>query len=120
MKKILLLSIGFLFAGLGFIGTILPVLPSTPFLLIAAWAFARGSDRFNTWFRSTKLYRNHLDCFVRNRSMKRTTKAALITFASSMMLLSFILTDNLFVRIFLGAMWLFLLWYFKFRIKTEE
>ncbi len=119
MKKAILITIGILFTGLGFIGTLLPVLPTTPFLLVAAWAFAKGSDRFDTWFRGTKLYREHLETFVSKRSMKLKTKIGLLTFASTMMLISFLLTDSLFVKIFLGLMWLFLLWYFKFRIKTE-
>ncbi len=118
LRKLLFVTIGFIFAGLGFIGSLLPVLPTTPFLLIAAWAFARGSDRFNHWFHNTKLYQNHLESFVKNRSMKLKTKIGLVSFASTMMAISFFLTDKLFVRIFLVAMWLFLLWYFKFRIRT--
>ena len=52
---------GFAFFGLGALGAVVPVLPTTPFLLVAAFCFARSSDRLNAWFRSTRLYREVLE-----------------------------------------------------------
>ena len=47
--KAFYLLLGFLFFILGAIGTVVPGLPTTVFMLLALWAFARSSDRFHSW-----------------------------------------------------------------------
>ena len=59
IKKFIYISVGLISFALGAIGVVLPVLPTTPFLLLASFCFAKGSDRFNTWFINTKIYRKH-------------------------------------------------------------
>ena len=60
LKKYLYVIIGLLSLVIGMIGVILPVLPTTPFLLLTSFCFMKGSKRFNKWFKSTKIYKKHL------------------------------------------------------------
>ncbi len=118
--KTLYLIIGFLFFGLGAIGVILPVLPTTPFLLVASYCFARGSKRFNDWFLSTKIYQKHLNSFVKERAMTLKTKISLLSFASAMLILAFCLVDVIYARILIIAVMIFKYYYFICRIKTIQ
>ena len=68
------MAAGVVFLGIGAVGVALPVLPTTPFLLLASFCLAKGSRRLHEWFVGTKLYQNHLDSFVRNRAMTLKTK----------------------------------------------
>ena len=56
VKKGIYICIGLVAFALGAIGVILPILPTTPFLLLASFCFAKGSERFNTWFISICRY----------------------------------------------------------------
>ena len=71
LKKILYMVLGCIGAALGALGAVLPLLPAFPFLLLAAFCFARSSERLNRWFTGTKLYKNNLESYVNGRGMTR-------------------------------------------------
>lgn len=52
----LFIGLGSIFVGLGFLGLFLPLLPTTPFLLLAAACYARGSDRFYQWLMQHRIF----------------------------------------------------------------
>ena len=116
--KVIYFIIGLLSFILGAIGVVLPILPTTPFLLVAAFCFARSSKKVNDWFLQTKLYQNHLDSFVQERAMTLKTKAMILGFASMMLAFPLILSNNLFLRILIIALYLIKYYYFMFKIKT--
>lgn len=62
VKHLLLLTLGWLSVILGVVGIFLPIMPTTPFILLAAWCFARTSPRFHHWLRNHK----HLGLIVRS------------------------------------------------------
>lgn len=56
LKKALWIILGCVSLALGAVGAVLPLLPSFPFLLLAAVSFAKSSEKLSRWFTSTKLY----------------------------------------------------------------
>ncbi len=56
MKKLTLLMAGHFFLILGFIGAFLPVLPTTPFLLLAAYFYSKADSRLLNWLKEHKLF----------------------------------------------------------------
>lgn len=109
--RIMWLILGFLAMGIGAVGVILPVLPTTPFLLLASFCLARGSERFHRWFTGTKLYRRHLESFVRNRAMTLKTKFSLLIPA-------FLAMSNVYGRVFIIFLIFFKYIYFFTKIRT--
>lgn len=82
--KILWQIFGWLNVGLGALGSVLPLLPTTPFLLVAAWAFARSSDRFHDWLVNHKRLGPPIVAWRRERAIAPRVKlvAALSLVAS--------------------------------------
>ena len=54
--RIILLSLGLLCVGLAFIGIFIPGIPTTPFLIVALWAFAQSSKKFHAWLLNHKRF----------------------------------------------------------------
>lgn len=119
-KKILFLIIGCISLALGAIGAFLPIMPCVPFLLIAAWAFSRSSDRLSRWFQSTMLYQNHLASYTRGEGMTRNTKFRLIATVTLVMGLGFLMMGHVPVgRIVLACVWVLHVVCFAFIVKTK-
>ncbi len=121
MKKALFLALGCLGLGLGALGAALPMLPAFPFLVLAAFAFAKSSPRLHKWFVGTRLYKENLESFVRGRGMTVKTKLRAITAVTVTMGFGFVMMNNVPVgRIILSVLWLFHLLYFLFGVKTLD
>ena len=77
MKRIIngiCVALAFVCVGLGVIGIVLPILPTTPFFIAAACLFAKGSKKFHQWFLNTKLYKTYIESAVKNGTMERRAK----------------------------------------------
>lgn len=120
--------LGILFVGLGALGAFLPVLPTTPFLLVAAFCFARGSEKLNARFKSTWLYRNHLETMDRGEGMTVPAKIRIMIavtlvmgIAAFFMLRAYWITGSvgaLCGAVTMAAVWLAHLIVFCFVVKT--
>ena len=118
--KLLWLMIGIVSMVLGAIGVVLPVLPTTPFLLLASFCFAKGSDRFHKWFIGTKLYKKHLESFVTSGSMTLKTKLCILLPASAMLILAMLAMSNIYGRVLIVFLIIFKYIYFFTRIETVK
>ncbi len=74
MKKTVYKPLGFIFLFLGLLGIPLPVLPSTPFILLSAWFFARSSERWHQWLLQSELFGPMIHNWEENRCISRRTK----------------------------------------------
>lgn len=119
MKKTLLMLLGFVGVGLGAVGAVVPLLPAFPFLMLAAFCFAKSSERLNNWFINTKLYKDNLETFVRGEGMTRKTKIRIMVTVTLLMSVGFIMMHQVPVgRMVLTGVWLFHILYFMFGVKN--
>ena len=117
--KLLLIALGLLTLVLGAVGAALPMLPTTPFLLVSAFCFARSSDRLNTWFRGTALYQKNLATLTAGKGMTRRAKTHVLVLVTAVMALAFLMMQSTTVgRICITAVWIAHLIVFLFVIKT--
>jgi len=87
----LLRALGLMFVGLGLAGVFLPLLPTTPFLLLAAGCFARSSPAFHDWLLTHRLLGPYIRDWERDRSiplMAKVTAVAMMAASLSWMALA--------------------------------
>lgn len=118
ITKLINAGLGLFFMVLGSIGVFFPVLPTTPFLLLAAFFLARSSSKLNAWFESTDLYKNYIADFLETRSMTMKTKRYILTMATVAMFISGVLVDVIYARIALVLIAVIMHVYFKTQIRT--
>lgn len=123
LKKCFWMVIGCIAFGLGALGSVLPMLPSVPFLVLATISFGKGSERIHRWFIGTNLYKNNLESVVDGLGMTRSTKVRIMFMVTALMGIGFVMMFNKALYIpcaILVGLWVLHLLYFKFGIKTYQ
>lgn len=123
LKKIIYIIVGCIGVGLGAVGAVVPMLPAFPFLMLAAYCFARSSEKLNNWFRGTRLYKDNLETYVQGKGMTMKTKIRIMTTVTLLMAVGFTMMALKGVVagcVVLGFVWLFHIVYFLFGVKTLE
>ena len=121
IKKIFWIILGCIGVGLGAVGAVVPMLPAFPFLMLAAFSFARSSEKLHTWFIGTKLYKDNLEDYVAGRGMTVKTKVRIMVTVTALMSIGFIMMGLKGIVtgcIVLGCVWLFHIIYFLWGVKT--
>ncbi|OHS77230.1 YbaN family protein [Staphylococcus sp. HMSC74F04] len=97
--RLILIVIGLIFTALGIAGTVLPLLPTTPFLLVAVFCFARSSDRFYNWLINQKIYKEYVENFYLHRGYTLQQKIKILISLYIVIGFSIYMVDVLAVRI---------------------
>lgn len=121
LKKWIFLLVGFVSLGLGCVGIALPILPTVPFFLLTVFCFANSSQRLHDWFLGTRLYKKHLDSYVRKKGMTKKTKATILGSVTLLMGFGFVMMLRKAVYIpctILALVWVCHVVYFLFGVKT--
>ena len=119
--KSFLLLLGFIFVGLGFIGIIIPGMPTTVFMILAAACFAKSSPKFEQWILDLpgigRLVQDHRD----GLGMPQKSKAIAITMMVLAVTLSIIFAiTSTFIQISVGGVGIIGVWYVGVRVPTKE
>ena len=118
LPRLLMLAGAWIACIMGCIGVFVPVLPTTPLLLLATFLFARSSPRCHAWIVSTKVYRTYVAAFKEAGGIPAATKVRILTVSFVLMGASAFFVRKPFVWIVLGCVALFLLYLMFVRIPT--
>ena len=99
MKKIILLSIGWICVGLGFIGIFVPGLPTTIFLIIALWAFTKSSKKLRIWLLNHKKFGPFLRDWQEHRVVPLRAKILMVILQTCVVIMVHYTFNNLFITI---------------------
>ena len=101
MQRSFFLFIGFLALGLGVIGIALPVLPTTPFFLLAGAMFMRSSDRWSHWLLNHHVFGSYIRNYIEHKAVARHSKVMAMALLWPTILVSAYLVDWLWLKVLL-------------------
>ena len=86
-------ALGWLFFCVGFVGAFVPVLPTTPLMLLALWCFSRSSDRFHDWLYTHKLFGPPLQQWHEYRVIPLVAKYIALFFMAASLIFVYFVSD---------------------------
>ena len=98
-----LMFAGTVLVGIGILGIFLPLLPTTVFFLMAAWCYARSSQKFYDWFHHNRYFGKYLKNYREGKGITRSSKISTIVILWCGILYSIFVTHSLIVHLILLA-----------------
>ena len=111
MKKIILITIGWCCVGLAFIGTFVPGIPTTIFLIVALWAFAKSSKKFHSWLLNHKRFGPILRNWESHKVVPRNAKISMVILQIFAVIMIQYSLDNIFITAGLILLLICVAWY---------
>ena len=102
--RIILLSLGLLCVGLAFIGIFVPGIPTTPFLIVALWAFAQSSKKFHAWLLNHKRFGTVLRNWESHKVVPTKAKILMIILQITAVVMIQYSFNNIFITIGLAVL----------------
>ena len=99
MKRTILISLGWLCVGLGFVGVFVPGIPTTIFLIIALWAFTKSSEKLRHWLLNHKRFGPILNNWQQHKVVPRRAKILMVILMSLAVVLFHYSLQNLYLTI---------------------
>jgi len=118
VKRALMFIGAWLALGLGVAGVFVPVLPTTPFVLLASFLFANSSPRYHAWVQKTSVYQRYVRPFLEDGGITFKRKLHIIGLSFTVMAVSALVVRNPIVWLVLAAVAVFLLYLMFVRIPT--
>ncbi|WP_226584120.1 YbaN family protein [Halobacillus litoralis] len=99
VKRILLIVIGSVSLGLGVLGIVLPLIPTTPFLLLTAACYVRSSDRLYNWLMTNKWFGTYIQNYKAGRGIPFKAKISMLVMIwGSFLFSAFYIAPNWFMK----------------------
>lgn len=121
LQRHLLFAIGWISLVLGIIGIFLPILPTTPFVLLAAACFMRSSERWYLWLTNHPRYGTYIKSYLENKGIPLKAKLlAMFMMWTSFLITIFVITDSPIVKVILPTIGVGVSWYLLKQPNYEE
>ncbi|MCK4477791.1 YbaN family protein [Candidatus Bathyarchaeota archaeon] len=97
LKKGFYIVAGTIFLGLGAIGIFIPILPTTPFLLLSAACYYKGSERLHRWMLNNRWFGSYIKNYKEGKGISLRNKAFIIALLWSTIIYSIIFVVNILI-----------------------
>ena len=111
MKKIFFLFLGWFCVGLAFLGIFVPGIPTTPFLIVALWAFAKSSKKFHSWLLNHKRFGPILRNWENHKVVPKNAKILMVILQIIAVIIVHYSLSNIFITAGLSILLICVAWY---------
>lgn len=119
MRYIFIL-LGFIFLFLGTVGVFLPILPTTPFLLVSAACFAKGSLKFHNWLINSAIYKKNVVPILAGDGMTLHRKFRILSVVTLLFAFSIFMINQVHARIVMIIVLIVHYYYLLCKVKTKR